>query len=233
MNRATRAECLAYLGSRFRILLDLPERLSDVEAGHILLDRYIMVHLKNDNEKFMLMLEMISKLYRLANDEITPDNPDSLMNHELLLGGHLMTIFLKEKLLEYVLGIRGSLMKEIRKDAAKVDLYDSAWLKKAMERQADIGKKVYYFLATGNVVSSTGLDLMQVAGYTIVAEKLNHWRYLSHFRSVHRGQFFTEMKTTSPRKLLPESWGFLCCVGKWQVRITCRCIHLMVLLVVC
>ena len=97
-----------------------------------------------------------------------------------------MTVFLKEKLLEYLLGVRG---------------------------QADIGKKVYYFLATGNVLSSTGLDLMQVAGYTIVAEKLNHWRYLSHFRSVHRGQFFTEMKTTAPRKLLPESWGFLCCVG--------------------
>ena len=131
----------------------------------------------------------------------------------MLLGGHLMTIFLKEKLLEYLLGIRGSLMKEIRNDPSKVDLFDSAWLKKAMDRQADIGKKVYYFLATGNIVSSTGLDLMQVAGYTIVAEKLNHWRYLSHFRSVHRGQFFTEMKTTSPRKLLPESWGFLCCVG--------------------
>ena len=55
--------------------------MSDVEAGHILLDRYIMVHLKNDNEKFMLLLEMISKLYRLANDEISPDNPESLMNH--------------------------------------------------------------------------------------------------------------------------------------------------------
>ena len=81
MGRTTRAECLAYLGARFRILLDIPERLSDVEAGHILLDRYIMVHLKNDNEKFMLLLEMISKLYRLANDEISPDNPDSLMNH--------------------------------------------------------------------------------------------------------------------------------------------------------
>lgn len=44
----------------------------------------------------------------------------------------------------------------------------------------------YYFLATGNVLSSTGMDLMQVSGYTIVAEKLNHWRYLSHFASVHR-----------------------------------------------
>ena len=35
-------------------------------------------------------------------------------------------------------------------------------------------------------------------------------RYLSHFRSIHRGQYFTEMKTTTVRKLLPESWGFMC-----------------------
>ena len=81
ISRSSRAECLAYLGAHFRNLLDIPNRLSDVEAGHILLDRFVMVHLKNDNEKFMLLLEMISKLYRLANDEITPDNPDSLMNH--------------------------------------------------------------------------------------------------------------------------------------------------------
>lgn len=124
-----------------------------------------------------------------------------------------MTMFLKEKLLEYLLGTRGSLLRELRQDASKVDLHDASTLKKCLDRQSDIGKKVYYLLATGNVVSSTGLDLMQVAGYTIVAEKLNQWRYLSHFRSVHRGQFFTEMKTTAPRKLLPESWGFLCCVG--------------------
>jgi DNA-directed RNA polymerase I subunit RPA2 len=35
-------------------------------------------------------------------------------------------------------------------------------------------------------------------------------RYLSHFRSVHRGAVFTEIRTTSVRKLTPESWGFLC-----------------------
>ena len=64
---------MAYLGARFRIMLDIPDRLSDVEAGKVLLDRYIL--------KFVLLIEMISKLYRLANDEIAPDNPDSLMSH--------------------------------------------------------------------------------------------------------------------------------------------------------
>lgn len=75
-----------------------------------------------------------------------------------------------------------------------------------------VANKMASFLSTGNLVSSTGLDQMQISGYTIVAERLNFLRFLSHFRSVHRGQFFTTMRTTAVRKLLPDQWGFLCCV---------------------
>lgn len=67
-----------------------------------------------------------------------------------------------------------------------------------------------HFLATGNLITRTSLDMQQTAGFTIVADKLNNHRYLSHFRSIHRGQYFAEMKTTTVRKLLPEGWGFLC-----------------------
>ncbi len=71
----------------------------------------------------------------------------------------------------------------------------------------DIGSKLSNFLATGNLVSPTGLDLQQASGFTIVAEKLNWQRYISHFRCIHRGAFFAELKTTTVRKLLPEAWG--------------------------
>jgi hypothetical protein len=91
-----------------------------------------------------------------------------------------------------------------------VDLSDLAYFRKVIDRQPPVGKKLYYFLATGNLVSSTGLDLMQASGYTVVADKINFMRFTTHFRSVHRGQFFAEMKTTTVRKLLPENWGFLC-----------------------
>jgi DNA-directed RNA polymerase I subunit RPA2 len=67
------------------------------------------------------------------------------------------------------------------------------------------------FLATGNLVSPTGLDLQQASGFTIVAEKLNWYRYISHFRCIHRGAFFAELKTTTVRKLLPEAWGMFSC----------------------
>jgi DNA-directed RNA polymerase I subunit RPA2 len=80
----------------------------------------------------------------------------------------------------------------------------------SMKSSGSIGKKVSYFLATGNVVSSSGLDLMQTSGFTIIAERINFLRYCSHFQSVHRGQYFMEMKTTAVRKLLPDGWGFLC-----------------------
>ncbi|CAN0450138.1 unnamed protein product, partial [Discosporangium mesarthrocarpum] len=84
-------------------------------------------------------------------------------------------------------------------------------MEKSIDRFASaVGQGVSTFLATGNLVTQSGLDLMQVSGFTIVAERINFLRYLAHFRSVHRGQFFTTMKTTAVRKLLPESWGFLC-----------------------
>jgi DNA-directed RNA polymerase I subunit RPA2 len=49
-----------------------------------------------------------------------------------------------------------------------------------------------------------------MSGFTIVGDKLNFLRYMAHFRSVHRGRFFGEIRTTAVRKLLPESWGMCC-----------------------
>lgn len=63
------------------------------------------------------------------------------------------------------------------------------------------------FLSTGNLKSSTGLGLMQSSGLTIIAENINRMRYMSHFRAIHRGSFFQDMRTTEARQLLPEAWG--------------------------
>jgi DNA-directed RNA polymerase I subunit RPA2 len=47
-------------------------------------------------------------------------------------------------------------------------------------------------------------------GLTIMVENLNRNRYLAHFRSVHRGAFFQELRTTDARQLQPDAWGFIC-----------------------
>ncbi|KFM66878.1 DNA-directed RNA polymerase I subunit RPA2, partial [Stegodyphus mimosarum] len=74
----------------------------------------------------------------------------------------------------------------------------------------DCARGIENFLATGNFIPRYESSLMQTSGLTVIADKLNFWRYLSHFRSVHRGAFFAQMRTTEVRKLRPESWGFLC-----------------------
>jgi RNA polymerase Rpb2, domain 3 len=45
---------------------------------------------------------------------------------------------------------------------------------------------------------------IQKEGMTVQAERLNYYRFLSHFRAVHRGTSFTKMRVTTVRKLLPE-----------------------------
>lgn len=106
---------------------------------------------------------------------------------------------------------------------------------KIFNMATDVTKSFEYLLATGNLSSKSGtaaggrvgwrrgqsvsnavacwcagLGMLQSTGLCVVADKLNFIRYLSHFRCVHRGAAFAKMRTTSVRKLLPESWGFLC-----------------------
>jgi DNA-directed RNA polymerase I subunit RPA2 len=119
-------------------------------------------------------------------------------------------MILKEKLEEVLYGIRLKIFKDSLKHKEIQKIRDIEYLKKSIEIQGTIGKKLEYFLATGNLKSGDGLDLMQAKGFTVIADKLNNMRFLSHFRSIHRGAYFAEMKTTTVRKLLPESWGFLC-----------------------
>jgi|UPI00043EBA79 DNA-directed RNA polymerase I subunit RPA2 len=210
----SRDEALAYLGKHFRHVMPyVDESMTNVEVGAKMLDDFLFVHIpkgeKGRTQKVELVCLMLRKLYAFAKGDIREDNSDSVMNHELLLPGHLYGMILKEKLQEMLGAIRGNILREAQSTKKSVVL-DQVFLRKMWDRTANIGQAMTYFLNTGNLRSSSGLDLMQVAGYTIVAEKLNYYRYFSHFRSVHRGQFFTEMKTTAVRKLLPDSWGFLC-----------------------
>ena len=214
----------------------MPPCISDVEVGEHLLRRFIFVHLSEDEaehaavikeseteksfrsasigqQKFDLLVVMLRKLYAFVTGDVMEDNADdSLMNQEILTPGHLYLMIVKEKIEEFINGLKLSMIKDRRANRAVMEsrLHDLVYYQKIMARQGDIGEKMKYFLATGNLVSTSGLDLMQASGYTVVAEKLNYYRYLAHFRSVHRGAFFTTMKTTTVRKLLPESWGFLC-----------------------
>ena len=210
----------AFLGSKFRIVLGVPEDLSDEDAGTEFLRKIVLPHLgaygvteANDIDKFRMLLFMVRKLYALAEGDCAVDNPDAVQSQEVLLPGFLYGMIIKERLEEWLMSIGAGVREWIRtnqKPFTHKDFQKDFLTKIVRKTNENIGQALDYFLSTGNLVSPTGLDLSQISGYTVVAEKINFYRFISHFRMVHRGSFFAQLKTTTVRKLLPESWGFLC-----------------------
>lgn len=186
--------------------------MSDVDAGDLFLSKYICIHTSTYDSKFDTLILMIDKLYAAVADEIEFDNLDSVAMQDVLLGGHLYLQILSEKLFDCLhINLRARMNKELKRhNFDPIKFRDVLTTKRLIEASGMIGKRMENFLATGNLISRTNLDLMQTSGFCIIGDKLNNIRFLSHFRSIHRGQYFAEQKTTSVRKLLPESWGFIC-----------------------
>ena len=220
-NLKTRSQTLAYLGEKFRPVLMCPITTPDKKVGEEFLRKIVLPHLGNcdvtpaqNNDKFQLTLFMIRKLYALAAGYCTLDNPDAVSNQEILLGGFLYGMILKESIHDWLvsIGVAARDWCRMKNEALFSDQrFEADFLPKIVRRTTEnLSGRLEYFLSTGNLVSQTGLDLSQTSGFTIIAEKINFYRFISHFRCIHRGTFFAQLKTTTVRKLLPESWGFLC-----------------------
>lgn len=130
----------------------------------------------------MLYSYMIRKLYALVSGECRADNPDSPQHQEILLPGHIYNMILKEKIFDWLTSIKTQIRTSVRLQPEKVDFFNSKWfaithvicqsaylyyagnyiLNTIRKVTSDLGKKLDYFLATGNLVSKTGLDLQQV-----------------------------------------------------------------------
>ncbi|XP_059177244.1 DNA-directed RNA polymerase I subunit RPA2-like [Physella acuta] len=205
----SQASVVSFIGKRFRVKLALPAWYTDEEVGHYLISRCICIHLNRPADKFHLLVYMTQKLFAFVNGECSAENPDNPMFHEVLGPGHLMQMVLKEKLELYLLGIKTLLIKAAKRKKKNFQI-NAAEVREACKHVSPITRAMEYILSTGNLISRTGLGLMQSRGFSVIADKLNFFRYVSHFRAVHRGAFFTEMRTTAVRKLLPEAWGFLC-----------------------
>lgn len=216
-----RSSCRAFLGEKFKPVLGVPNDMSNEDAGTEFLRKIVLPHLGNQNvtraqdyDKFRMLMYMIRKLYALVAGDCAPDNPDAVSNQEILLPGFLYGMILKERIEEWLRSF-GPICRDwcLRNNGAKFTdpAFERDFLSRIVKRSNEnIGGALEYFLSTGNLVSPTGLDLQQATGYTVMAEKINFYRFISHFRMVHRGSFFAQLKTTTVRKLLPESWGFFC-----------------------
>jgi DNA-directed RNA polymerase I subunit RPA2 len=222
----SQASALEYIGKQFKVVLDLDPECSNYEAGRTVLRRHVLVHLSPgpfqehdtglDAAKVDLLVHMVRKLVATASDAIELDNADASSHHEILLPGQLYLNYLKERVQMFL----SSIALQIRRDSGKAGraIIGSVSRSEELVHQAltktsrldSISLQMNYFLATGNIRSQSGLDLPQAAGYVIMAERINFFRFIMHFRCVHRGAFYASMRTTKVRKLLPEGWGFIC-----------------------
>ena len=98
----TKAKTRAYLGKRFKVVLQLPDDISDEDAGTEFLRKIVLPHLgcydvteSQNADKFRMLLFMTRKLYALVEGECAVDNPDAVQSQEVLLGGHLFGMILK------------------------------------------------------------------------------------------------------------------------------------------
>ncbi|KOC65372.1 DNA-directed RNA polymerase I subunit RPA2 [Habropoda laboriosa] len=176
-------ECKAYIGRMFRIkFFEIPQDSTDTDVCDFIIKHCIAIHLNNPLDKFHLLVFMTKKLFLKL---------------------------LKEKLHSWLIGLKLNILKRARSAGNRYTLNVQEMLN-ALKHGTSLESQMENFLSTGNISSPSGLGLMQNSGLTIVTENINRMRYMSHFRAIHRGSFFQEMRTTEARQLLPDAWGFIC-----------------------
>lgn len=222
----SRREALHFLGNRFRPVLrmDNPE-----ECGAEFLRRTLLIHLERPEDKYNMLIDAVRRLLMCVDGKITPDNIDLPSSHELYTEAQLIPLGVREKLEEIKKSLYTKILGVIRKRVATGDSTTTINTSEAGELSEDlteaqigqigrlfdaldfnIGLKISKFLSTGNITTASCSDILQNSGFTILAERINFWRFASHFQSVSRGAFFETLKISTIRKLRPESWGFLC-----------------------
>lgn len=206
-NIHTQQQCKDYLGHIFRSkFYEVPEWGSNAEVVDFMLDECVLIHLADHTDKFNLLVFMVQKLFQTVQGRHKIEGADGVMMQEILLGGHLYQKVLKERVETWLSWLRSNILK---KADASYEL-NRVNMMLSVKQGGGIGAGMANFLSTGNLTSKTGLGLMQNSGLVIMAENINRMRYMAHFRAVHRGSYFVQMRTTEARQLLPDAWGFIC-----------------------
>jgi DNA-directed RNA polymerase I subunit RPA2 len=157
----TRKQTLIYLGDKFAPVLNVPINTPHEKVGEVFLRKIVLPHLGNyevtevqNNDKFQMLLFMIRKLYALAAGDCAVDNPDAVSNQEVLLGGFLYGMILKEQLQEWVTSIGYEARDWCRRknNARFADPnFEADFISKIVKRTTEnVGRSLENFLAIFN-----------------------------------------------------------------------------------
>uniref|UniRef100_A0A0E0BC71 DNA-directed RNA polymerase n=1 Tax=Oryza glumipatula TaxID=40148 RepID=A0A0E0BC71_9ORYZ len=198
----TRTECLLHLGKYFRSVMEGFEKDDFETVAEAVLKDYIFVHLQNNHDKFNLLIFMLQKLYAIVDQTASPDKADALQYQEVLLPGHLITVFLKDRLQDWLRKSKRLIVEEATKNKS-FDLNDSQEVRKFLSKtSAYVGKAIQSMIKVGKVNSQSGLDLPQRDGMTIHAERLNFHRISSFYNSEGATKDFQKIKMSLIARLV-------------------------------
>ena len=210
----SRQQVRNFLGRSFRQkMTELPDWWTDEQICQHLIRRSICIHLDKDEDKFQLVVFMTRKLFAFASGECATEGMDPVMVQEVSLPGHTYLQLLKDRLTNWLSALKAIIMKKQRQTTGKATqsyAMNQGAMGNAFQACPRLDQVFESFLSTGNAPSQADLGLMQETGLSIMAENINRMRYMSHFRSVHRGASFMDSRSSEVRQLKSDAWGFLC-----------------------
>ncbi|KAM0672573.1 subunit B of DNA-directed RNA polymerase [Ordospora colligata] len=224
-NVFSKSECMDYIGSRLMIMTNSKTKM---EAAGEVLSRCVATHLTSSADKFNFLVLAIKKLFLFVDGKVKEDDPDHSSNHELLTETQIFSTLLRDKIDESLRLLRLTCLKPLRslrrQEASKSGSEGLSTDEDDDENNLDItsvrdtfkkfrlsiGEKLELFLSTGNITQVVSSDITNASGLSIVADRINFYRFIAHFRGISRGAYFETAKITKTRKLRPETWGFIC-----------------------
>ncbi|RXG54467.1 DNA-directed RNA polymerase I subunit RPA2 [Armadillidium vulgare] len=190
-----------------KVLLDYSDRMIYIslmkgrENDNYYSENYVLIHLETVKQKFDFLCMMTRKLFSFVSNECATESVDVVSMQEMSLGGHVYLQLMRQKLIDSLNVLKNNILIKARQTAE---------MKSCFGRSFYIGNAFQSFIATGTLPVKSKCGLMQKTGLTVMMERLNRMRDLSHLRACHRGAFFLDMKTIGPRRLTGEAWGFIC-----------------------
>lgn len=204
-------QMLSYIGEQVRPRLSyLGSWHTNEYVGNHFISHFVAAHLDKFVDKYNYLIFCTQKLFAARRGDCAFENLDSPQLQEIYTSGQIYTNYLLERLNMMMNSVRLQLSRQIERTKSGFELTPTAVRKALTQSYNEVCNSMTRLLSVGSIGGIGTVGLRQTTSFSVMAEKINYCRFLSHFRAVHRGSFFTTMRTTEGRKLYPESWGFLC-----------------------
>merc|ERR550519_1862752 len=113
-----------YIGRSFRekVKFLVPEWYTDGEVCDYLMRKCVAIHLKENSDKFDIIVVMVKKLFSLVQGKCVVEGADSLMMHEIVLGGHIYLQLIKEKIDDWMKVLKFQILRKAKMVGSGFDL---------------------------------------------------------------------------------------------------------------